>query len=294
MTKQGFYPALGTPLDHEGRVIESSLRRHASDQAQAGAAGLLVLGSMGQQPYIASSETRRTAAAVAEEIRGACPVLVGVMDNAIGRVMERIRQLEGLPIDGVVATTPFYYLLSQEDIIRFFTTLAAESPFPLYLYDLAAVTQSKISIDTAAKLMSLPNIAGLKTGDLTAARVLTRLKPATNPAFSVMFSGLDVFDVAYGYGITENLDGMFSCAPSASSDMYRALAAGDQATAAQRLDDIVRLRDTFVEVGVFPGFTCAMNALGYEGRFHPDYMRPLGEASREKVNETMRKLGLIR
>lgn len=294
MTKQGFYPALGTPLDHDGRVIESSLRRHASDQAQAGAAGLLVLGSMGQQPYVASSETRATAAAVAEEIRGACPVLVGVMDNAVGRVMERIRQLEGLPIDGVVATTPFYYPLSQGDIVRFFTALAAESPYPLYLYDLSVVTQSKISLDTAIQLMSVPNIAGIKTGDLTVARVLTRLKSSTNRAFSVMFSGLDVFDVAYGYGVTENLDGMFSCAPSVSADMYRALAAGDRETASQRLDDIVHLRDTFVEVGVFPGFTCAMNALGYEGRFHPDYMQQLGEASREKVTEAMRKLGLIR
>lgn len=293
MVREGFYPALGTPLDDAGNVIVSSLQRHAEDQVNAGAAGLLVMGSMGQQPYIKNSEPVKIARATVEAVKGACPVYVGVMDNSVERVKERITSLQGLDIDGVVATTPFYYPMSQEDIKSFFTSLAAVSPYPLFLYDLAVVTQSKITAATAAHLMTVPNIVGIKTGDLTTARVLSRLKPAVNPEFSIMFSGLDLFDTAYRYGISENLDGMFSCTAAITSSMYKALHQGDSATAAQCLDDILLLRDTFVEVGVFPGFTYAMNLLGFEGTFHPDYMHPINAAKQEKVKACMQQLKLI-
>jgi 4-hydroxy-tetrahydrodipicolinate synthase len=293
MGKQGFYPALGTPLDEAGQVIVASLQRHAEDQINAGAAGLLVMGSMGQQPYIRSGEPVKIAKAAVRAAKGACPVLVGVMDNSIGRVKERIGQLEGIDIDGVVATTPFYYPMTQGDIINFFTSLAAYSPYPVYLYDLAVVTQSKITVGTAAHLMTVPNIAGIKTGDLAMTRVLSRMRQSVNPEFSIMFSGLDMFDVAYGYGIRENLDGMFSCTAAIASRMYEALEAGDGALAAKSLDDILLLRDTFVEVGVFPGFTHAMNLLGFEGTFHPDYMLPIDEAGREKVKACMQQVKLI-
>lgn len=289
----GFITALGTPLDNAGEVVVSSLQRHVEDQVQAGAAALLVMGSMGQQPYIKASEPVRIARTVVDTVKGASPVLVGVMDNSIGRVKERIEELRGLDIDGVVMTTPYYYPMSQEDIKAFFTALASTSPFPIYLYDLTVVTQSKITADTAAQLMTVPNIAGIKTGDLTTARVLSRLKASVNPAFSVMFSGLDLFDAAYAYGIRQNLDGMFSCTAAIGSRMYKALAKGDSVTAAQALDDILLVRDTFIQVGVFPAFTHSMNLLGFEGSFHPDYMKPLNAERQEIVKACMKQVNLI-
>ena len=50
MFKNGFYTALGTPLTEDGKLIENALRRHIEQQIEAGASGLLLLGSMGIQP----------------------------------------------------------------------------------------------------------------------------------------------------------------------------------------------------------------------------------------------------
>lgn len=77
--------ALGTPLDESGNFIASSFKKHVEDQIVTGAAGLLVMGSMGIQPCIKDSECPKVAAAAAEAAKGACPVLVGVMDNSVGR-----------------------------------------------------------------------------------------------------------------------------------------------------------------------------------------------------------------
>lgn len=152
------------------------------------------------------------------------------MDNSITRVLERIESLRGLKIDGVVATTPYYSISSQDELKNFFKEIAAKSPYPLYLYDLPVVTKVKITTDTAEYLMSSDNIKGIKTGDIVTARELMRSEKRRDD-FSVMFSGLDVFDAAYKYGIRMNLDGMFSCTPVTSGEMYRALEKGDMVKA---------------------------------------------------------------
>lgn len=290
--KTGFFPALGTPLDEQGYFFEKSFKKQVKDQIAAGAAGLLVMGSMGIEPYIRQSEYFKVAAAAVEASNGECPVLVGVMDNSISRVQDRIEALKGLKLDGVVATTPFYNAATQEDIKRFFEKIAKSSPFPLYLYDLPVVTKTKITVETAEYLMGLGNVKGIKTGDIVTARELTR-SDKKKEDFDVIFSGLDIFDVAYTYGIRRNLDGMFSCTPVTAGKMYKCLESGDLNRASKLLDDILTLRNEFIKVGVLSGFTYAMNILGYEGIFAQDYAYQKNEEDFENIKICMKKCGMI-
>ena len=290
--REGFYPALGTPFDEFGNFIPRGFEKHVRDQIDAGASGLLVMGSMGIEPYIKQSQYSKVAAAAVSAAKGECPLLVGVMDNSLGRVQERIESLKGLKIDGVVATTPFYYASTQEELKNFFVKIAKSSPYPLYLYDLPVVTKVKINVDTAEYLMSVQNIKGIKTGDIVTAKALIRSEKRRDD-FSIMFSGLDVFDIAYKSGLTMNLDGMFSCTPATTSRMYASLKKGDYEEAGKCLDDILSLRNAFVEVGVFRGFTYAMNLLGYEGIFAPDFQYEDSNPGFEKIKERMSELGMI-
>ena len=45
----GFFTALGTPLDEFGNLEEKSFIKHVEDQVEAGASGILIMGSMGNQ-----------------------------------------------------------------------------------------------------------------------------------------------------------------------------------------------------------------------------------------------------
>ncbi len=295
--RAGFYTALGTPLDDNGDFVVASFHMHVEDQVGAGASGLLVMGSMGQQASVKNSEFVKIARTGVEAAKGRSPVFAGVMDNSFSRVMERIRGLEGLKLDGVVATMPYYFKLNQSEALRFFTATAQASPFPVYLYDLPSVTQTRIEPATLLELMKVPNIAGIKTNDLNLSRMLQKAHlPPAAPAdgdFQLMFSGLDVFDIAYGYGITKQLDGMFACTAPLTKRLYAALSSAHREEAAQILNDIVRLRDQLVAVGVFPGFSHAMNLLGFKGNFAPDYAGVLDAQAKEAVRACMQQIGLI-
>ena len=289
--KNGFYTALGTPVDAYGNLVKSSLEQHVKDQVEYNASGLLVMGSMGLEPYIKQSEYTKVAK-VAVEAAKVNVLFLGAMDNSVARVEERIKSLERLKIDGVVLTTPFYMISSQDELKSYFTRIAAISPFPIYLYDLPGVTKTKINADTVEYLMEDDNIKGIKTGDIVTARVLMRSKKKKND-FSIFFSGLDIFDVAYKYGIKMNLDGMFSCTHPIADKMYSFMEQGDYCAGAACLDEILTLRNLFIEVGVMRGFSYAMNLMGYEGYFCPDYTIEGKEEEFACIKEFLKEHNLI-
>ena len=291
---KGFYTALGTPLDKDGNFCPESMARQIEQQIQAGASGLLVMGSMGQMTYIKNSEYAKVAACSAEAAKGRVPVLVGVTDVSINRVMDRVAELEKIDgIDGIVSTVPYYSACSQEDVFQFYNTIANKAKYPVYLYDLAVVTKTATLPATVKRLWKNPNIKGIKSGNMVTHRVLMRdeEKPAD---FSQMFSNIDEFDIAYKYGIDKNLDGMFSCVPKTSKKMYDALAVGDMVTAGKALDDILSLRDLFITTGnLMMAYTHAMNLLDCEGIFGYDYHLDIPQEQKERVTAAMKALGEI-
>lgn len=292
--KKGFYTALGTPLDENGNSLSDSMTKQIRQQIEAGASGLLVMGSMGNEAYLRGSEYAKVAACSAKAANGEVPVLVGVTDVSIGRVMERIDALRGIEgIDGVVSTVPYYSTCTQEEIYNFYSAIADKSPWPVYLYDLAVVTKTATAPATVMRLWKHPNIKGIKSGNLVTQRVLMRSEDKPED-FSLMFSNIDEFDVAYHYGIDKNLDGMFACTPKTAQRMYNALNDGDMAAAGNYLDQILGLRDLFITTGnLMMAFSHAMNLLGCEGNFGKDYQKDIPESEKARVTAAMKAMGEI-
>ena len=287
--KNGFFTALGTPIDDSGNLVEESLVKHIESQIEAGASGLLLMGSMGIEAYLKNSTFKKAAEVGAHANRGRLPIFVGAMDNSIARVMEKIDMLAGLDIDGVVLTTPFYATLTQGEIVNWFSSIADKSPFPIYLYDLAVITKSKITYPVISELISHENIKGIKTVDWELIQTIKRRHPEAD--FSCLYSGLDNFDYANMIGITLNLDGMFCCMPKTGRAMYDCIEAKDFTGARVHLDKILYLRDTMISFGLMQSFTYLMNALGFEGNFHQDYTLPITDEEKARLLSLMKEYG---
>lgn len=257
----------------------------------SGASGLLALGSMGQQAAITNSEYVKVAASAAAAAKGQCPILIGVMDTSIARVIDRIKAIGKLKIDGVVATAPFYSTATQSQLLTFYTGIADASPYPVYLYDLLPVAKVAIASSTISALWKHPNIRGIKSGNLVTLRTLLR-DPSRPENFDIIFSNLDEFDVAYSYGINKNLDGMLSCTPKTTGKLYASMKEGDFVKGGDYLDQIIGLRDVFVQAGsVLGAFTHAMNLLGYEGNFAPDYAGVIADNQKPAIREFLTSMG---
>ena len=286
----GFYTALGSPLDNDGNIVETSLRREIDMQIDAGASGLLLMGSMGIEAAIKLDAWAKAAEIAVDAVGGRVPLFVGAMDNSIWRVKERLALIENLDIDGVVLTTPFYTAANDKELEKFFSDCSDATRHPLFLYDLPVVTKVKITYPLVEKLIATGKIAGIKTGDIVLARQL-RL---AYPDFEVLFSNLDCFDVALSWGIDKVLDGMFSCTPKNSKKFVESYLAGDIKATGKYLNNIIDLRNFLLSV---PGsallyvYTEAMNQLGMDGIFCYDYSYAKNDAAPALVKEAFTKYG---
>ncbi|MFO7612662.1 MAG: dihydrodipicolinate synthase family protein, partial [Clostridia bacterium] len=223
---------------------------------------------------------------------GRVPVMAGVMDNSVARVMDRIYSFGDIEVEGVVATTPFYYKSSPEQIVSFFEKLASESYYPVYIYDLPSVTQSPLDAISLGALVGHGNIAGIKSANY---ELLKSFKDEGRfrKGFEVLFSGLDIFDKAIQNGLGKNLDGMFTCMPKNTKSMYRCAGTGDYPGVSAHLANIVRMRDEFVKGSVFSAYSHAMELLGMPGEYQPDYHVSANESVRQKIFECLKETGEI-
>lgn len=282
----GFYTALGTPLNKEGQLIEKSFVTQINQQIQAGAAGLLCMGSMGNMIGVREKDYAFIAKASIKANQKRVPLMIGVMDNSIGRVMDRVNAIDHLEFDGIVATTPFYYMVNQPQIISFYKAIANQSIKPLYLYDLPGVTQSPMTVDTVLTLMKHDNIKGIKSGNMNLISAIMR-NPYKQIDFDLLYSGLDTFDIALQGGIKKNLDGMFCCTPVNTQKMYQ----GENPS--YHLQNILGLRNIFIKHGVLASFSYAMELLGMPGRYHEDYSANITNEAKEEIKEFMERINEV-
>ena len=248
------------------------------------------MGSMGIEAAVPHAEYKRAVEIGVHAVASRVPLFVGAMDNSVARVKERLAMIgEGLAIDGVVLTVPFYSPVRECDAIYWFKTLADASPYPIYVYDLPVVTQFRISMAVIDALIGHPNVKGMKSANWELIKAIERKYPDAD--FACLYSGLDSFDHANVLGIGKNLDGMFSCTPKNATAMYACIEKGDIAGARRHLDNILLLRDTMIAHGLMYCFTHCMNLLGIEGCFHQDYTVPAAKDARDVMAATMRSIG---
>ncbi len=287
--KNGFYPALGTPTDDHGRVIESSFAREIGLMIESGAAGMLCMGSMGKMESIRNSEYSKIAELCVKVVAKRVPLMIGVMDCSINRVLDRIDALGDIDIDGVVATVPFYSKVNASGIVNFYTQVSKRSKYPVFIYDLPSVTQSPVTADILRPLMKLPNIKGIKTANFNMILDFMR-REEIRPDFLVFYSGLDSFDAAIQSGIKRNLDGMFTCTPYNSKRMYEDVETGNTKKIAEHLNNILTLRNIFVKEDVLAAYSYSMELLGCPGNYHCDYAEPISEKLKQEIFNCMKEI----
>lgn len=288
--KNGFVPALGTPIDGNGTFLPESYGKQIGRMLDAGAVALLSLGSMGQQAFLRPEACVQAAETAVKCAAGRVPVFVGAMDNSIARARDRIASMEHIDLSAFVFTTPYYEIDNDAQVLTYFKSIAKATKHGVILYDLPGVTKYKITYEMVLELSrDVKNLIGIKSADLAMLR-----KIHLNPELSnlkTFYSGLDTFDIAYSWGIGNILDGMFSCTPFNSKKLIEALDARDLAAAAKHLTNIVALRDFINARDLWPGFTAAMNLLGFEGLHAPDWSTAVSENTREEIRGEMVRIG---
>lgn len=161
---RGVWVPLVTPYDPAGDVDVAAIERLCGEYLDAGAAGIVALGTTGESAALDAQEKRAVVDACSRvcAARGA-PLIVGTGTNNTRTTIAATRALEGIPaVVGALVVVPYYVRPSEAGIVAHFEAVAQASPVPVVLYNIPYRTGRGLGAPALLELARVPNIAGVK------------------------------------------------------------------------------------------------------------------------------------
>jgi 4-hydroxy-tetrahydrodipicolinate synthase len=160
----GLYVPLITPLRSSGELAVDALEALAHSVIDAGAAGLVALGTTAEAATLSAGERRAVLDTCARVCRERSATLVaGAGSNDTHASAQALRDLAAWPeVSAALTVVPYFTRPSEEGVIAHFTRLAAESPRPLIVYNVPGRTGQVVGWRALRKLAGLAGIIGVK------------------------------------------------------------------------------------------------------------------------------------
>lgn len=238
----GIIPPVCTPFTADGEIDVPSLERLIAYQLDAGAHGLFMLGSTSETATLTDAQRETILDVAVRTVAGQAPVLAGIIDMATSRAIGHAESAHRLGVDALVATGPFYIRPSQEEIIDHFRALRAAVDLPVFAYDVPPNVQIKLERSTIRALTDEGLIVGLKDSSGDDANFRGVLLDNRGIEGFAAFTGSELMvDTMLQIGASGAVPGLGNVDPAGYVRIYKAIQAGDYATARCEQDRLYRL-----------------------------------------------------
>ncbi len=241
---RGIIPPMATPLASIDSLDLPGLEALIEHILGGGVHALFILGTTGEGPALSYGLRRELIERVCRQVGTRVPVLVGITDTAY---VESLRLAEVAARSGasaVVVASPFYFQLSQSDILRLIESLANESALPLYLYNQPELTKTTFSPQTVVRASEMPNVWGLKdsSGEMRYIKEVLALV-GNKPEFSVLVGPEHLLAEALLCGAHGGIPGGANIFPTLPVRLYQAFLDG-------RHKEMQELQERMIRIGL--------------------------------------------
>ena len=154
--------AMLTPFGEDGGVNYGEARRLAKGLIASGSDGLVVSGTTGESPTLATDEKLRLFSEVKEAVGEGAAVVGGTGNYSTAESVELSREAERAGVDALLLVVPYYNKPPQEGLYRHFRTIAESVGVPCVLYNVTSRTSLNMDHETTVRLSEVDNIVGVK------------------------------------------------------------------------------------------------------------------------------------
>lgn len=266
MIFEGVIPAVVSPFDESGALLGDRLGESVDWLIEAGSAGIVGTGTMGEAPSLSPAERRESIELIVAAAGGRVRVSAGISADTADKAAGYAREAQAAGAGGLMCLPPLGYSADRRELLAFFRSVGAATDLPLMVYNnphasggtdlpAQAIVELAREVDT---------IAGVKecSGD---ARRIAEILQATGGELEVLVGGDDWPLEGAAAGATGWVSGVVNVAPRETIDLWEAARAGELERARElyaRLAPLARL-DMTPKLVQF--FKAAMDAVGRYG-----------------------------
>lgn len=203
---KGLGVAVVTPFTVEGKVDFQSLENLVENLIQNKVDYLLALGTTSEYPTMSKTERQDVVRCITSVNAGRVPVLMGLGGPNTQSILDRIKDVDKLPIDAILSVTPYYNKPSQLGLIEHYKAVAKSSPLPIILYNVPSRTSCNMLAETTIRIAeSHHNIIGIKEASGNVKQILYLLNH--KPKDFLVISGDDLITLPL---MAAGMDGLIS------------------------------------------------------------------------------------
>ena len=245
----------------------AGLEKLVEHMISGGIHGLFVLGTTGEAPALSYRLRRELVEKTCKLVNGRIPVVVGVIDTSRTEMLAMAKVAADAGAESLVIAPPYYFPLSQNDLVRCIKSFAAKSPLPIYLYNLPNPNHVRYTLTSLKICGDVPNVIGFKDSSgnfefLEAALEHFRQRPD----FAIFVGPEGLLAKGLAAGIHGGISGGANAFPRLYVSLYDAFVDG-------RMDDVRLLQaqvDLFIrevysigepESGLLRGLKCCLSLL---------------------------------
>ncbi|XBC44454.1 MAG: 4-hydroxy-tetrahydrodipicolinate synthase [Buchnera aphidicola (Schlechtendalia peitan)] len=174
---KGSIVALITPMDKQGNICQTSLKKLIEYHIQHGTTAIVSVGTTGESATLSQEEHIETVMLTVKISKNRIPIIAGTGSNATSEAILLTRKFESSGVSACLTVTPYYNRPTQQGLYEHFKAIAKNTRLPQILYNVPIRTGCDLMPNTVIKLSKLKNIIGIKeaTGDLSRVQKIKNL-----------------------------------------------------------------------------------------------------------------------
>jgi len=167
----GVFPALMTEFKQDGALDLDGTARHIESCLDAGVTGLVMLGTLGENPSLYPDEKEQVLKMAVETVAGRVPVLTGVAEYTTEMAIDHVRRAEKAGCDGLMVLPCMVYTQDQREAKAHFRAVAEATGLPVMIYNNRVGYKVDVSPESFNDLADCDNIVAVKESSHDSRRI---------------------------------------------------------------------------------------------------------------------------
>ena len=224
-----------------------------------------------------------------DRANGRVPVLAGICDPSPRNAAAYGKDAADAGADGLVATPPYYYRVSEEGIYTHFRMIHESVSLPLVVYNIPEWTHNFVPVSVVSRLADEGIVVGMKYTEYNMLNLLEFIEAVGRKIAVMTGSDAMVFECleAGGSGAVISISNIF---PKKASSIYH-LVRGGKHVEALRVQESLLPAIEAAGLGYFPaGLKEAMKVSGFEVGTVREPQTQLNAKERETVRAMIKRV----
>lgn len=289
---KGIFAPIPTPfVDDE--VAYDKLEENLGKWGKTGLAGVVVMGSNGEAPYLDDDEKVELWSFTRKHFPAAKMVIAGTGMESTRATVRLTKRAADAGASHALVISPSYFKANMKEpaLERYYTDVADKSPIPVLVYNMPGNTGVNLSSGLVVRLSTHPNIVGVKDSSGNIVQISEIINGAPE-SFSVFAGSASFLLPSIIMGARGGTLATANVVPDLCVKILDLANEGKLAEARQVQRSVLALNALVTSKYGVAGLKAALDMIGFFGGTPRKPMLPATDAEKAEIRKALEKLGL--